>query len=284
MEGRHSAPILLMCGIAGILSLGGASPSEDVARRMSATLTHRGPDSSGTWRTDELVFGHNRLKIIDTSEAGHQPMPNEDETVWLNYNGEIYNYRELRVELERLGHRFRSQTDTEVLVHAYEEWGDDCLRRCNGMFAFALWDKRRSRLFCGRDRLGVKPFYHVQRGGLLYFASEIKALLAALPTAPHPNEAAIASTTSRSTTSTTERTRSSRESASSRVGTRSSSSAGASASRPGGTSWRRRRRDSTSPRATTRSASSSKTPCVCASGATCQLEAASRAGSIRPRS
>src|SRR3954452_18956431 len=115
-----------MCGIAGILALDGAMPSEEDARRMGELLAHRGPDSSGVWSTPGLVLAHNRLKIIDTSDAGDQPMPNETGTIWLDYNGEIYNYRELRAELERAGHRFRSQTDTEVLVHAYEQWGDDC--------------------------------------------------------------------------------------------------------------------------------------------------------------
>ena len=181
-----------MCGIAGIFALAGDPVDARVARTMADVLRHRGPDSAGAWSDGPIAFGHNRLRIIDTSDAGRQPMPNEDETVWLNYNGETYNYRELRPELERTGHRFHSATDTEVLVHGYEEWGDAFLQRLNGMFAFALWDAPRRRLLLARDRLGVKPLYLAQRDGLLLFASEIKALLAALPTAPAPDARAIA--------------------------------------------------------------------------------------------
>jgi len=125
----------------------------------------------------ELGFGHRRLSIIDLSAAGHQPMSNEDETVWIVHNGEIYNYAGLREELKGRGHRFRSNTDTEVILHGYEEWGVECLERFNGMWAFAIWDSRAEKLFCSRDRFGIKPFYYHFDGERFLFASEIKALL-----------------------------------------------------------------------------------------------------------
>jgi asparagine synthase (glutamine-hydrolysing) len=139
-----------------------------------------------------VALGSRRLRILDLSDAGRQPLENEDGSNWLVYNGEIYNYRELRDELLDLGHRFRSETDTEVIVHAYEEWGDSCLDRFNGMFAFALWDEARRRLFCARDRVGVKPLYYTRHGSALLLASEIKALLVALPATPSPDESTIA--------------------------------------------------------------------------------------------
>ena len=145
---------------------------------MSERLIHRGPDGEGTRICGSTGLVHRRLAIIDLSEEGLQPMTNEDGTLWLVFNGEIYNYVELREELVRNGHRFHSHSDTEVILHAYEEWGDACLNRFNGMWAFALWDGRQQRLFCARDRLGIKPFYYTQAGGSFLFASEIKALLA----------------------------------------------------------------------------------------------------------
>lgn len=171
-----------MCGIAGFYSLNGPADPGLVAR-MVDSLRHRGPDDSGLialgggGSPPSLILGHCRLAIIDLSAAGHQPMSNEDGEIWIVYNGEVYNYLELMEELVSRGHRFRSRTDTEVILHAYEAYGVDCLQRFNGMFAFALWDGRARRLFCARDRFGIKPFYyHFDRERFL-FASEIKAFI-----------------------------------------------------------------------------------------------------------
>jgi asparagine synthase (glutamine-hydrolysing) len=149
---------------------------------MARVLRHRGPDDEGTWTHvgDQASAGlaHRRLSIIDLSAAGHQPMRNEDGSAWLTYNGEIYNHRDVRVDLERAGHQYSSHTDSETILHAYEEWGDRCVERFRGMFAFGIWDIRRRRLLLARDRLGVKPLYFAEtRGGGLVFASEIKAIL-----------------------------------------------------------------------------------------------------------
>jgi asparagine synthase (glutamine-hydrolysing) len=163
-----------MCGIAGQV---GACADEVGLHRMLQALRHRGPDDEGMYRADGVVLGQRRLSIIDVA-GGRQPICNEDETVWVVFNGEIYNYQALRRELEEKGHRFATQSDTEVLVHLYEDFGPHCVERLRGMFAFALWDARQRRLFAARDRLGQKPFYFVQRGAELLFASEIKALLA----------------------------------------------------------------------------------------------------------
>ncbi len=152
---------------------------------MASALDHRGPDGDGSFADDGVAFGFRRLAIIDLSDAGMQPFASDDGTLHLMHNGEIYNYRELRRELEGNGHHFRSQTDTEVIVHAYEEWGDECVRRFNGMWAFALWDGRRQRLFCSRDRFGVKPFYYSWDGGRFAFASELKAFRAVGALEPH---------------------------------------------------------------------------------------------------
>ncbi|HXP85596.1 MAG TPA: asparagine synthase (glutamine-hydrolyzing) [Bryobacteraceae bacterium] len=172
-----------MCGIAGIAKLGGELiPGEfDALDRMSAALRHRGPDDDGARAEGGVALAHRRLSIIDVSPAGHQPMSNETGSIWVVYNGEIYNYRELRRELESAGHRFRSQSDTEVLVHGYEEWGEEgLLRRLRGMFAFALHDGPKRRVLLARDRLGIKPLYysHDAETGRVVFASEVKALLA----------------------------------------------------------------------------------------------------------
>ena len=168
-----------MCGIAGI---SGTLPSHASAllRRMLDRLRHRGPDDAGEHADTECMLGHRRLSIIDL-EGGHQPIANEDESCWLICNGEIYNYEALRRALIERGHRFRTSSDSEVILHLYEEKGTACLQDLRGMFGFALWDTRRRRLFAARDRLGQKPFYYHLDGGTLYFASEIKALLAALP-------------------------------------------------------------------------------------------------------
>jgi asparagine synthase (glutamine-hydrolysing) len=145
---------------------------------MTDCVAHRGPDGEGHYAFGPVGLGHRRLAIIDLSEAGHEPMANEDGSVILIFNGEIYNFQPLRAELEALGHRFSSQTDSEVLVHGYEEWGDDALMRLNGMFAFALFDRPRRRLLLARDRFGVKPLYWTFTGGRLIFGSEIKSILA----------------------------------------------------------------------------------------------------------
>ena len=174
------------------MSLDGAPADRRRVEAMIQRLVHRGPDSEGIEVDGSVALASRRLRILDLSEAGRQPLANEDGTAWIVFNGEVYNYRELRPELERAGHRFRSRTDTEVVLHAYEEWGSACLDRFNGMFAFAVWDARRHRLFCARDRLGVKPFYFVERGRTLLFASEPKALLAALDSTPAPDDQAVA--------------------------------------------------------------------------------------------
>lgn len=167
-----------MCGIGGQYCYDGKIPDQDLLSRMSARLTHRGPDGEGIRICGSVGLVHRRLAIIDLSEDGLQPMTNEDGTLWLVFNGEIYNYVELREILVRSGHRFASHSDTEVILHAYEEWGVGCVQQFNGMWALALWDERQQRLFCARDRFGIKPFYYTQVDDSFLFASEIKALLA----------------------------------------------------------------------------------------------------------
>jgi asparagine synthase (glutamine-hydrolysing) len=170
-----------MCGIVGIRNSDGAPVDDRLLRRMTDTIAHRGPDGRGSYVDGAVGLGNRRLAIIDLSSAGEQPLASEDGEVVITYNGEIYNFRELRSVLEQAGHRFRSTTDTEVVVHAYEEWGTQCLERLNGMYAFAIWDRRRQRLFVARDKFGVKPVYWWNRDGVFGFASEVKALL------QHPN-------------------------------------------------------------------------------------------------
>jgi asparagine synthase (glutamine-hydrolysing) len=152
-------------------------PPVELVARMTDVLAHRGPDDAGMFVEPPVVLGNRRLSILDLSPAGHQPMGSDDGRIWLTYNGEIYNYKELAQDLRRHGHRLRSSGDTEVLLHAYLEWGPDCLARLNGMFAFAIWDRSRHELFCARDRFGVKPFYYTTAADCFRFASEIKALL-----------------------------------------------------------------------------------------------------------
>jgi asparagine synthase (glutamine-hydrolysing) len=144
---------------------------------MAAAVRHRGPDEFGIYRDREAGLAHARLSIIDLA-TGQQPLCNEDGSLWIVFNGEVYNYVELRPELERRGHRFRTQSDTEVLVHAYEEWGERSVERFNGQFALAIWDRRTRRLFLARDRLGVRPLYHAEHAGWFYFASEVKSIFA----------------------------------------------------------------------------------------------------------
>jgi len=165
-----------MCGLAGILRRDGAPVSRDALRAMAARLAHRGPDDEGFHEDGPLGLAHRRLSILDLTAAGHQPMTNEDGTVWLVYNGQLYDFEPARQWLIGRGHRFRSRTDTEVLVHLYEEKGDALLEGVEGMFAFALWDARRRRLLLGRDRLGIKPLYYAETASTLAFASEARAL------------------------------------------------------------------------------------------------------------
>ena len=173
-----------MCGICGLLCLDGEyTVAEAMVRQMTAAQRHRGPDDVGYLCEPGIGLGFCRLAIIDLTPAGHQPMPNEDGRVWLIFNGEIYNFQELVPFLAQVGHRFRSRSDSEVIIHAYEQWGPACLERFNGMFAFAIWDSRKRSVFIARDRLGVKPLYYWSNGTHFAFSSELKALLA-LPWMP----------------------------------------------------------------------------------------------------
>ena len=167
-----------MCGIYGIVQLDGALAPADALRRMGQSIVHRGPDDDGIYHDGPCAIGMRRLSIIDLA-GGHQPLSNEEGTLWLVANGEIYNYRELRRELEVRGHRFKTASDCETILHLYEDYGDDCVEHLNGMFGFALWDAPRRRLLIGRDRLGIKPIYFKNDGKRLIFASEAKAILAA---------------------------------------------------------------------------------------------------------
>ena len=179
-----------MCGIAGACwSSDGEPLAEAVLRRMTDAISHRGPDDDGHYFSSNsgstaggAALGHRRLSIIDLA-GGHQPLSNEDGSVWIAFNGEVYNYRELQPQLEALGHRFRTSSDTECIVHAYEQWGHDCVQHLRGMFAFAIWDDRHRKLFLARDRMGQKPLVYRVASGRLTFASELKALLQ-VPGAP----------------------------------------------------------------------------------------------------
>ena len=162
-----------MCGICGF-----NWADEQLIEQMKATLVHRGPDADGSYVAPGISLGHRRLSIVDLSPSGRQPLSNENGTVWITFNGEIYNHATLRAQLESKGHIFRSRTDTESIVHAYEEFGLDFVQHLTGMFALAIWDAPRRRLVLARDRLGIKPLYYAFEGGRLSFASEIKALLA----------------------------------------------------------------------------------------------------------
>jgi asparagine synthase (glutamine-hydrolysing) len=177
-----------MCGIAGIVT---TEDSTQTVNQMIDALKHRGPDDWGVWRDQHCALGHRRLAIIDLSEAGRNPLSNQNGKIWITFNGEIYNFQTLREELEKLGYQFQTRTDTEVIVNAYEEWGVDCLRRLRGMFAFAIWDTRKRRLFLARDRVGKKPLFYGQFGKRFLFASELQGLLAD-PSVPREiNTAAI---------------------------------------------------------------------------------------------
>jgi asparagine synthase (glutamine-hydrolysing) len=167
-----------MCGVTGVISLRGEAVSPVLLKRMTDAIAHRGPDGEGQWIEGPVGLGHRRLAIIDLSPAGHQPMLASNYRYVLSYNGEIYNFRELRTELEALGYWFRSQTDTEVVLNAFAAWGTDALMRFNGMFAFALWDRQEQRLLLARDRYGIKPLYYSLTSDHLLFGSEQKAMLA----------------------------------------------------------------------------------------------------------
>ena len=167
-----------MCGITGLINLNGAPVSPIILKRMTDAIAHRGPDGEGHWIEANVGLGHRRLAIIDLSPAGHQPMISADHRHILSYNGEIYNYRELRAELEAAGYWFRSKTDTEVVLYALAKWGCDALLRFNGMFALALWDRKEKTLLLARDRYGIKPLYYARHGSLFAFGSEQKAILA----------------------------------------------------------------------------------------------------------
>lgn len=169
-----------MCGIVGLLT---PHVSRDELKRLADALHHRGPDDEGFYIGEGVALAARRLSIIDLA-GGHQPLSNEDGTIWLAYNGEVYNAPELRQQLEAAGHRFQTHTDTETIVHAYEEWGAEAVAKLRGMFAFALWDAPRRRLLLARDRFGIKPLYYAQTGNRFAFASEITPLLTALPELP----------------------------------------------------------------------------------------------------
>src|SRR5881296_1015171 len=177
-----------MCGIVGIVGLNPLEPVDEARlMQMRDVLHHRGPDDEGLWLDGPVGLGHRRLSIIDVA-GGAQPMPNEDESVWVVLNGEIYNHASFRPHLEARGHRYRTRSDTETILHLYEEEGERCVERLQGMFAFAIWDRSRQRLFLARDRLGIKPLYYAVTDQELVFASEIKAILAAGVVRPALNE------------------------------------------------------------------------------------------------
>jgi asparagine synthase (glutamine-hydrolysing) len=167
-----------MCGFAAVIALHGATAEVDIAKRMADVLRHRGPDDSGTYASGGVAFGFRRLSILDLSPSGHQPLASDDGELVIVFNGEIYNYVEVRAELIERGHRFLSTGDTEVLLHAYQQWGTECLPRLNGMWAFLIHDRRRGIVFGSRDRFGVKPLYRHDARGRILLASEIKAFLA----------------------------------------------------------------------------------------------------------
>ncbi|MFQ5454188.1 MAG: asparagine synthase (glutamine-hydrolyzing), partial [Candidatus Zixiibacteriota bacterium] len=167
-----------MCGIVGVYdkNIRNKYDVEKEIKMMMSCLAHRGPDESGTFVSERVALGHQRLSIIDLT-TGRQPIFNEKKTMCITYNGEVYNYRELKKELIVLGHSFSTNSDTETILHAYEEWGEECVERLRGMFAFGIWDSKKQILFLARDRLGIKPLFYSFRNGKLVFASEIKSIL-----------------------------------------------------------------------------------------------------------
>src|SRR5215467_2901966 len=170
-----------MCGICGQYNFRDQNPVQlDDIKRMTGSLVHRGPDDEGFYLEGSLGLGFRRLSIIDLG-GGHQPMSDHDESVWVIFNGEIYNFPELKKELESYGYKFRTQSDTEVIVHGYKKWGDDVFNHLNGMFGLAIWDVARKRLILARDAFGIKLVYYKVKNGSLYFGSEIRAIRAADP-------------------------------------------------------------------------------------------------------
>ena len=165
-----------MCGIAGVINKRGEYASKALVKQMCDVITHRGPDEYGIFQKKHVGLGMRRLSIIDLA-TGKQPITNENKSIWIVFNGEIYNRQDLRLELEKKGHRFKTKADTEAIIHAYEEWGEDCVTRLNGMFAIAIWDSKRQRLFLARDRIGIKPLYYYSDQQKLVFGSEIKSIL-----------------------------------------------------------------------------------------------------------
>ncbi len=179
-----------MCGIAGIVGRSGEAVEASEVHHMCAAIIHRGPDDEGLYAQGAVGLGMRRLSIVDVA-GGQQPIHNEDRTVWTVFNGEIYNFPELRKELQDRGHRFYTQSDTEVIVHLYEEFGADCVLKLRGMFAIGLWDERRQYLLLARDRLGKKPIHYALHKGRLLFGSEIKAILAVAPELATSNPEAL---------------------------------------------------------------------------------------------
>jgi asparagine synthase (glutamine-hydrolysing) len=180
-----------MCGIAGIFNVDGQPVGHRQVQAMTRALAHRGPDGEGVYLNGVLGLGHRRLAILDLTEAGYQPMSYGDGRYWITYNGEVYNFVELRRELESLGYIFRTETDTEVILASYDRWGPDCQFKFNGMWAFALWDEREQTLFVSRDRFGIKPLYYLSEPSRFAFASEMKAFLHLDGFTPHENETAL---------------------------------------------------------------------------------------------
>ena len=180
-----------MCGLAGIVATDHLDPRDRVrATAMRDVIAHRGPDDAGLFVDERAALAHRRLSIVDLA-AGHQPLDNETGHVWIVFNGEVYNHADVRTRLEAAGHRYKTRSDTETLIHAYEEWGDACVERFRGMFAFAIWDAPRRRLLLARDRMGIKPLYWTRVGDRLLFASEIKSILASGLVRPEANDGAL---------------------------------------------------------------------------------------------
>src|SRR3954447_22472090 len=193
-----------MCGIAGIVSSDRLTPGAATrASAMGNSITHRGPDEAGLYSDERAALAHRRLSIVDLS-TGQQPLSNEDGTVWVVFNGEIYNHADVRADLEAHGHRYRTKSDTETIVHAYEQWGEACVHRFRGMFAFAIWDAPKRRLLLVRDRVGIKPLYWTRTPEALLFGSEIKAILASGLVEPRANQAVLPEVLSTRYTSGTE--------------------------------------------------------------------------------
>src|SRR5688500_8577206 len=193
-----------MCGIAGIVAADRLQDGDaERVCRMRDIIAHRGPDGAGLHVDGYAALGHRRLSIVDLA-GGHQPLANENDTIWVTYNGEIYNHASVRPVLEAAGHRYRTKSDTETTVHAYEEWGDECVHRFRGMFAFALWDGPKRRLLLVRDRIGVKPLYWALANDRLLFASEIKSILESRLVDARPNHRVISEVLATRYTSSTE--------------------------------------------------------------------------------